>query len=123
MHARRRKVAAALAAALTLVAALATGAQARPDASESTASHTIKIGIVYPRTGAFAPYGAEYLSGLRLGLTYATGGTGKVTAGSETWPSPAPSRYARACAARWWSRREADLPIAGGLRAPGRRRV
>ena len=78
MHARRRKVAAALAAALTLVAALATGAQARPDASESTASHTIKIGIVYPRTGAFAPYGAEYLSGLRLGLTYATGGTGKV---------------------------------------------
>jgi len=57
---------------------LAAGAQARPKAAESTASHTIKVGIVYSRTGAFAAYGAEYLSGLRYGLQYATGGTGKV---------------------------------------------
>jgi branched-chain amino acid transport system substrate-binding protein len=78
MHGTRRKAFAALTAAIVLLAMLAAGAQARPEATDSTASHTIKIGIVYPRTGAFAPYGAEYLSGLRLGLNYATGGTGKV---------------------------------------------
>ena len=75
MHGTRMKVVAVVGAAFVLLAALAAGAQARPDRS---ANHTIKIGIVYPRTGAFAPYGAEYLSGLRLGLDYATGGSGKV---------------------------------------------
>lgn len=78
MHAPRQKAIAALAAAIVVLAMLAAGAQARPKATESTASHTIKVGIVYPRTGAFAAYGAEYLSGLRWGLNYATGGTGKV---------------------------------------------
>jgi branched-chain amino acid transport system substrate-binding protein len=78
MHARRSKGIAVLTAAVVLLAALAAGAQARPEASSTSASHTIKVGIVYSRTGAFAAYGAEYLSGLRLGLNYATGGTGKV---------------------------------------------
>ncbi|MGH3128704.1 MAG: substrate-binding domain-containing protein [Gaiellaceae bacterium] len=78
MHARRSKGIAVLTAAVVLLAALAAGAQARPEASSTSASHTIKVGIVYSRTGAFAAYGAEYLSGLRWGLNYATGGTGKV---------------------------------------------
>ena len=78
MHARRSKVVAVLTAAIVLLAALAAGAQARPEASSTSASHTIKVGIIYSRTGAFAAYGAEYLSGLRWGLNYATGGTGKV---------------------------------------------
>jgi branched-chain amino acid transport system substrate-binding protein len=78
MHARRSKVIAVVTAAVALLAALAAGAQARPEASSTSASHTIKVGIVYSRTGAFASYGAEYLAGLRLGLNYATGGTGKV---------------------------------------------
>ena len=78
MHGTRRKAFAALTAAIVVLAMLAAGAQARPEATESTASHTIKVGIVYPRTGAFAAYGAEYISGLRWGLNYATGGTGKV---------------------------------------------
>jgi len=78
MHGTRRKAVAALTAAVVVLAMLAAGAQARPEATESTASHTIKVGIVYSRTGAFGPYGAEYLSGLRLGLDYATKGTGKV---------------------------------------------
>jgi branched-chain amino acid transport system substrate-binding protein len=78
MHVRRRNLMAALVAALTLVAALAAGAQARPDTSAATSSHTIKVGIVYSRTGLLAAYGAEYLSGLRWGLNYATGGTGEV---------------------------------------------
>jgi branched-chain amino acid transport system substrate-binding protein len=75
MHVRRRNLTAALIAALTLIAALAAGAQARPDTSGATRSHTIKVGIVYSRTGLLAAYGAEYLSGLRWGLNYATGGT------------------------------------------------
>ncbi|HWQ22867.1 MAG TPA: substrate-binding domain-containing protein [Gaiellaceae bacterium] len=72
MHGRRPTVIAALGTAIVLLAALAAGAQARPD------SHTIKVGIIYSRTGLLAAYGAEYLSGLRWGLSYATGGTGQV---------------------------------------------
>jgi branched-chain amino acid transport system substrate-binding protein len=75
MHATRRRAIATLTAAVVVLTALAAGAQARPDTS---ANHTIQIGIVYSRTGAFSAYGAEYLSGLRYGLEYATGGTGKV---------------------------------------------
>ncbi|HEU0245601.1 MAG TPA: substrate-binding domain-containing protein [Gaiellaceae bacterium] len=78
MHGTRRKATAVLTAAVVVLATLAAGAQARPEATKRTASHTIRVGIVYSRTGAFTPYGAEYLSGLRWGLSYATGGTGKV---------------------------------------------
>lgn len=73
MHgSRRRAIAAVVGLAVVALAALAAGAQARPD------SHTIKVGIIYSRTGLLAAYGAEYLSGLRWGLSYATTGTGKV---------------------------------------------
>lgn len=65
-------------AAIAVLAALAAGAQARPEASATSANHKIQIGIVYSRTGAFAAYGAEYISGLRWGLNYATSGTNKV---------------------------------------------
>jgi branched-chain amino acid transport system substrate-binding protein len=74
----RTKIVAAVTAALVLLVALAAGAQARTQTAAGTSADPIKVGIVYPRTGAFAPYGAEYISGLRLGLNYATGGTGKV---------------------------------------------
>ena len=75
MYGTRRRAIAALTAAVVVLTALAAGAQARPDTS---ANHKIQIGIVYSRTGAFSAYGAEYLSGLRWGLNYATGGTNKV---------------------------------------------
>ncbi len=75
MHATRMKVVAVIGAAFVLLAVLAAGAQAR---TETSANHKIQVGIVYSRTGPFAAYGAEYLSGLRLGLNYATGGTNKV---------------------------------------------
>ncbi len=42
----------------------------------STASY--KIGFIYPRTGALGAYGAEEIQGFKLGLQYATRGTGKV---------------------------------------------
>ncbi|MGH3002355.1 MAG: substrate-binding domain-containing protein [Gaiellaceae bacterium] len=44
---------------------------------QATAS-PYKVGVIYSRTGAFAAYGAEYAEGLRLGLSYATGGTNAV---------------------------------------------
>jgi branched-chain amino acid transport system substrate-binding protein len=77
MHARRSKVVAAFTASIVFLVALAAGAQAQPKASEAQAA-TIKVGIIYSRTGLLGAYGAEYLSGLRWGLNYATGGTGKV---------------------------------------------
>ena len=68
-----------LAALVTGIAALAgVGATARIADAAPSANAPIKVGIVYSRTGAFAAYGAEYLSGLRLGLDYATGGNGTV---------------------------------------------
>jgi branched-chain amino acid transport system substrate-binding protein len=77
MHGTRRKAIATFTAAIVILAMLAAGAQARPEATESTAA-TVKIGIIYSRTGLLAAYGAEYLSGLRWGLQYATAGTNKV---------------------------------------------
>jgi branched-chain amino acid transport system substrate-binding protein len=43
---------------------------------KSTASYN--VGIVYSRTGLLAAYGAEEIEGFKSGLSYATGGTGKV---------------------------------------------
>ena len=42
------------------------------------AASSYNVGIVYSRTGLLAAYGAEYVEGLKLGLKYATNGTGKV---------------------------------------------
>jgi branched-chain amino acid transport system substrate-binding protein len=79
MQARHWRVVATLAAVTTLLAAFASGAQARTDAGDgATAAAAYKVGIVYSRTGAFAAYGAEYIQGLRYGLAYATKGTMKV---------------------------------------------
>jgi branched-chain amino acid transport system substrate-binding protein len=68
---------AALVATVTAVSALATDAGARSGQQQASTA-TIKIGIVYSRTGPLAAYGAQYASGLRWGLNYATKGTNKV---------------------------------------------
>jgi branched-chain amino acid transport system substrate-binding protein len=52
--------------------------QARSDAPATAANHTVKVGIVYSRTGLLSAYGAQYIQGLRLGLEYATNGTNRV---------------------------------------------
>jgi branched-chain amino acid transport system substrate-binding protein len=52
--------------------------QARTDAALAPAKHTVKVGIIYSRTGLLSAFGAQYVQGLRLGLEYATKGTGKV---------------------------------------------
>ena len=68
-----------LAVAAVLVAAVAglsaAVAAARPHSSSKS---TVKVGIIYSRTGLLAAYGAEYVEGLRLGLQYATNGTSTV---------------------------------------------
>jgi branched-chain amino acid transport system substrate-binding protein len=71
------KVVALVTGAVVLLAVLAAGAQARTQSSDASAA-TIRVGIIYSRTGLLAAYGAEYLSGLRYGLQYATGGSNKV---------------------------------------------
>jgi branched-chain amino acid transport system substrate-binding protein len=52
--------------------------QARPDGQAAAESHTVRVGIVYSRTGLLAAYGAQYIQGLKLGLSYATKGTNRV---------------------------------------------
>jgi branched-chain amino acid transport system substrate-binding protein len=46
--------------------------------SEHRAASSYNVGIVYSRTGLLAAYGAEYVEGLKYGLSYATNGTNKV---------------------------------------------
>lgn len=45
--------------------------------SQSTAG-SYNVGIIYSKTGLLSAYGAEYIEGLKLGLSYATNGTNKV---------------------------------------------
>src|SRR5918992_775732 len=52
--------------------AVAESSQARAD------SHTVKVGIVYSRTGLLSSYGAQYIQGLRFGLSYLTKGTNRI---------------------------------------------
>jgi branched-chain amino acid transport system substrate-binding protein len=69
-----------VAAAVSLGLTAAT-ASAHTDgvASASRAdAGTVRVGIVYSRTGLLAAYGAEYIQGLRLGLKYLTNGTNTV---------------------------------------------
>jgi branched-chain amino acid transport system substrate-binding protein len=58
----------------------ATTSSARPTGTASpNATKTIKVGVVYSRTGLLSAYGAEYIQGLRLGLRYVTKGTNTVS--------------------------------------------
>ena len=72
----RGRVAKALliAAMLTLLAAAAGTVAAGARSTKST----VKVGIVYSRTGLLAVYGAEYYEGLQLGMKYLTHGTNTV---------------------------------------------
>ena len=70
---------AALAAAVAAVVVLAGVGGAVVESGQARAeSHTVKVGIVYSRTGLLSAYGAQYIQGLRLGLQYLTKGTNRV---------------------------------------------
>jgi branched-chain amino acid transport system substrate-binding protein len=76
MHRRLLKSVVALCAiALLVTTAAGTAASLRHGKAQAG---SYNVGIVYSRTGLLAAYGAEYISGLKLGLNYATNGTNKV---------------------------------------------
>ena len=76
MHRRLLKSVVALCAiALLVTTAAGTAASLRHGKAQAD---SYNVGIIYSRTGAFSAYGAEYISGLKLGLNYATKGTNKV---------------------------------------------
>ena len=63
-------------AVLAAVGASAEAGYGRTDGTSATA--TVRVGVVYSRTGLLSAYGAEYIQGLKLGLQYATKGTNTV---------------------------------------------
>jgi branched-chain amino acid transport system substrate-binding protein len=63
--------------ALVVMVGAATAA-AHVGSSTHASASTVKVGIIYSRTGALAGFGNEYVQGFRLGLKYATHGTNKV---------------------------------------------
>ncbi|MGW6093316.1 substrate-binding domain-containing protein [Streptomyces sp. NPDC055157] len=68
------------AAGLLLVGCTAAGKAGEADSASSkgTKGQTVKVGLVYSRTGLLADYGKQYRDGFMAGLDYATNGTGKV---------------------------------------------
>lgn len=73
LRARRALAAAGLAAATACAAGCASPTSAAAPAA-STGS-TVKIGIITAESGPYAPYGEEYLAGLKAGLSYLSHGT------------------------------------------------
>jgi branched-chain amino acid transport system substrate-binding protein len=61
---------ATVAAVLASIGGTASPADARTD-GPAASNATIRVGVVYSRTGLLSAYGAEYIQGLRLGLEYA----------------------------------------------------
>jgi len=71
--------AALLAAACGSSATNSTNPPTTSSASAASASGTpVKVGMVYEKTGIFSAYAEQYQQGFEVGLSYATGGTGKV---------------------------------------------
>ncbi len=65
-----------LALVVTLVAVMA--GVAGTTARSSSKASSVKVGIVYSRTGALKDFGSEYIQGFKLGLKYLTKGTNTV---------------------------------------------
>ena len=78
MHRGRRFGLVGALAALFLLAVVATAAARVESGGSASAKSTVKVGIIYSRTGALAGFGAEYIQGFRLGMRYLTKGTNTV---------------------------------------------
>lgn len=74
LPAARRALAAAGLAAVTACAAACASPTSAAAPAASTGS-TVEIGIITAETGPYAPYGTEYLAGLKAGLSYLSHGT------------------------------------------------
>jgi branched-chain amino acid transport system substrate-binding protein len=66
---------AVLVGAIVVLAAAGVAAQTTAAAPQAS---TVKVGIIYSRTGLLSNYGAMYEQGLRLGMQYLTKGTNTV---------------------------------------------
>jgi branched-chain amino acid transport system substrate-binding protein len=78
MHRGRRFGLVSALVALVLLVGAATAAARVQASHEASAKSTVKVGVIFSRTGALAGFGNEYLDGFKLGLQYATHGTNKV---------------------------------------------
>ena len=67
-----------LALLATAVALLAIAGVTAQTTAASTQASTVKVGIIYSRTGLLGNYGSMYEEGLRLGMKYLTHGTNTV---------------------------------------------
>ena len=74
----RWQVAALMVGVVAILAAFGARAEAGYGRADVGAKGTVKVGVVYSRTGLLSAYGAEYVQGLRMGLSYATKGTNTV---------------------------------------------
>jgi branched-chain amino acid transport system substrate-binding protein len=78
---RWSRLAVAATSALLAAGFVGAAASAQPSGNQAAtrkAADPVKVGIIYSRTGLLSAYGAQYIQGLKLGLEYATKGTGKV---------------------------------------------
>jgi branched-chain amino acid transport system substrate-binding protein len=76
---RWSRLAVAATSALLLAGFVGAAASAQPNGTQAAEQGgTVKVGIIYSRTGLLSAYGAQYIQGLKLGLDYATKGTGRV---------------------------------------------
>lgn len=73
-RARWMKVGVAAVAAVVVagVAGGASSAVRAPAGGDAAASHTVKVGVIYSKTGLLSAYGAQYEDGLRAGMKYIT---------------------------------------------------
>ena len=76
---RWARLAVAATSALLVAGFVGAAASAHPSGRQAAEQGgTVKVGIIYSRTGLLSAYGAQYIQGLKLGLEYATKGTGRV---------------------------------------------
>jgi branched-chain amino acid transport system substrate-binding protein len=78
---RWSRLAVAATSALLAAGFVGAAASAQPSGNQAAtrkAADPVKVGIIYSRTGLLSAYGAQYIQGLKIGLEYATKGTGKV---------------------------------------------
>lgn len=79
-HRSLAAVATLASAGLLLVGCTAAGKAGEDDSASGKGAkdQSVKVGLVYSRTGLLADYGKQYRDGFMAGLDYATKGTGKV---------------------------------------------
>jgi branched-chain amino acid transport system substrate-binding protein len=79
MTRRWTRAALLIGAAAVTCAGLAATASATTDSRRGSSANVVKVGFIYPRTGLLSQFGAELISGYKLGLEYTKGKCGGYT--------------------------------------------